>query len=363
MPSSPSKKKLPGFNTLLDRWKKADDGSAPFSVNSPKKNLSKVKKANQDTIKEYKKTFKKKNFKEKTPTRGMSVYQKPAQLKNVFGAKIQPDMKDFQPPQFVKTKEEIEFIQTSLQATFLFDDMNPKDLDAFVSAFEPTQVAKGVSIINQGEEGDYFYLIGDGEVSFHVDGVDVGNAQKGASFGELALLYSSPRAATVRSEAEPTRLYRVDQKTFRSLLQKQTKIMEAQKLNLLKAVDFLKDIGEFDMKRLGNAMAPILIDKGDSFVRKGAAGDAFYILQEGEVEVTNISVGTTKFEDCVLKPGDYFGERALITNEPRAANVSALTKGTAFSIDKQTFEKVLGKFSRLIMKAHDKRIMVRICCI
>ena len=238
--------------------------------------------------------------------------------------------------------------------------MNSNDLDAFIKAFEPTQADMGATIITQGEEGDFFYLIGDGEVSFHVDGNNVGSAKKGASFGELALLYSSPRAATVKSEADPTKLYRVDQQTFRSLLQKQTKIMEAQKLSLLRNIDFLEEINEFDLKRLGDAMAPILFEKGDVFVKKWAEGDAFYILQEGEVEVTNISVGATKFEDCTLKPGDYFGERALITNEPRAADVAAITKGTAFSIDKSTFEIVLGKFSRLIMKAQDKRIMVRI---
>ena len=56
--------------------------------------------------------------------------------------------------------------------------------------------------------------------------------------------------------------------------------------------------------------------------------------------------------------GDYFGERALITSEPRAANVIGVTKGTAFSIDRSTFEKVLGDFSKVIMRAQDRRKLV-----
>jgi cAMP-dependent protein kinase regulator len=357
---SESKSKKPQrFGSLLTRWKTADDGSNPFEVAPPGKNSSKIVKTNESAIKEYKKTFKSKNFKAKAPTRGMSVYNKPAQLQNVFGAKLQPELKGFEPPVFDKSESEVEFITGALKTTFVFDDMNTKDLKVFIDAFEPTQVKKGVQIIQQGDQADFFYLIGEGEVSFHVNGVDVGNAAKEASFGELALLYACPRAATVRSEADQTKLYRVDQKTFRSLLQKQTKIMEAQKLTLLGSVDFLKDINEFDMQRLGRAMAPNVFEKGDCLVKKGDKGDEFYIIQEGEMEVTDISVGSTTFDDIVLKAGDYFGERALATNEPRAANVSALTKGTAFSIDRNTFEKVLGKFSRLIMKAQDKRILVR----
>jgi cAMP-dependent protein kinase regulator len=216
-------------------------------------------------------------------------------------------MKDYEPPVFEKSEWEVDFIKGALKKTFLFDDMNPKELDSFIKAFEPTQVAKGVKIIEQGDPGDFFYLIGEGEVSFQVNGAGVGNAAKGASFGELAPLYACPRAATVCSEADPTKLYLVDQKTFRALLQKQTNIMEAQKLTLLGSVDFLKDINEFDMKRFGRAMAPSVFGKGDCLVKKGDEGDAFYIIQEGEMEVTNISVGSTNFDDITLKAGDYFG--------------------------------------------------------
>jgi len=345
------------FGSLLDRWKQADDGSSPFVVAGRKKPITNIVKTNETSIKEYKKTFKTKNFKAKSPTRGMSVYNKPAQLQNVFGAKVQPELKDFEPPVFEKSESEVEFIAGALKKTFLFDDMSKKELKVFTDAFEPTEVKKGDAIIEQGATADFFYLIVEGEVSFHINEADVGNASKGASFGELALLYACPRAATVISESDQTKLYRVDQKTFRSLLQKQTKIMEAQKLTLLGSVNFLKDINEFDMKRLGRAMAPNVFEKGDCLVKKGDEGDAFYIIQEGEMEVTDISVGSTKFEDITLKAGDYFGERALATNEPRAANVTALTKGTAFSIDRSTFERVLGKFSRLIMKAQDRRIL------
>lgn len=352
--------KPPRFNDLLQRWKKTDDkiSATPFAVAEPKKNKSKMAVQNGDAIREYKKTFKKKNFKEKKPTRGMSVYNKPAQLQNVFGANEEDLSEEYKPPHFEKSDEAVATVRESIGSNFFFDDMTPEDLSAFADAFEPYELSKGAKIIKQGEKADYFYIIGEGKVSFYIDGEKHSEAETGNSFGEIALLYKCPRAATVTADTEPTKLFRVDQKTFRSLLQKQTKILRAKKMKLLRSVDFLKEIDKIDMKRLGAAMVPKNFEPGDCLVKKGDEGDAFYIIKEGEVEVTDISVGSTTFDNVILKEGDYFGERALATKEPRAANVTAITKGTAFCIDRATFKKVLGKLSRVIMTAQDWRVMV-----
>ncbi len=350
------------FNSLLNRWKKADDTitAVPFALTEPTKVQNKILSKNEEAIREYKKTFHAKNFKFKTPTRGMSVYKKPAQLQNVFGAKVQ-DLSDYKSPKFDKSNDDINIIRETIGKNFFFDDMLPKHLSDFVDAFEPIELKKGITIIKQGEEADAFFVIGEGRVSFYVDGTKHSESAKGCCFGEIALLYSCPRAATVIADSNPTKLFRVDQKTFRSLLQKQSKILHAEKMGLLRSIDFLQDVDEIDLKRLGAAMVPKQFEPGDCIVKKGEDGDAFYVIKDGEVKVTDISVGSTKFDDVCLKSGDYFGERALVTKEPRAANVTASSKGTAFCIDQATFEKVLGKFARIIMKAQDRRILVRCC--
>jgi cAMP-dependent protein kinase regulator len=99
---------------------------------------------------------------------------------------------------------------------------------------------------------------------------------------------------------------------------------------------------------------PCLFYTVDYIVKKGEQGNFFYVLQEGRVRVTDIFVGNTHYENVTLEPGDYFGEGFLISTEPRAANVVASTEGVAFSIDRETFTKVLGDFSRLISKAQDR---------
>ena len=87
---------------------------------------------------------------------------------------------------------------------------------------EKEVVSKGKKIIQQGDVGDFFYVIEEGTVNFFVDGdVDpVGSCSNGESFGELALLYDAPRAATCIATTK-TILWKVDQQTFRILLARQ----------------------------------------------------------------------------------------------------------------------------------------------
>ena len=264
---------------------------------------------------------------------------------------------EFKPPVFAKEQCEEQLIRKALKKNFVFGDLDDDALDTFIDAFEGIEIPKRQKIIDQGDKGDYFYVIARGKVSFGINGVLVGTATEGTSFGELALLYTCPRAATVMASAE-TKLFRVDQKTFRHIMESKAKQMEELKLSLLHGISFLKDLVESDLKRLSSVMFPRIFDTGEYLIKKGDAGDAFYILYEGSVKVTKISIGNTSYEDVTLEPGDHFGEMSLVTSAVRAANVITLSKGTAFSIDRETFEKILGKFSRVILKAQDRRKLV-----
>jgi CRP-like cAMP-binding protein len=163
-----------------------------------------------------------------------------------------------------------------------------------------------------------------------------------------------PRAATVVA-LEPTALFRVDQQTFRFILRAQTQQSEQEKVSLLRNVDFLKDLNDADIEKMTRVMTPRVFRKDEVLVQKGERGDAWYVVAEGNVLVKDICVGSTVYEDQTLGPGEYFGERALITGEKRVANVVALNKGVAFSIDRDTFEKAVGKMSKLVLKAQDTR--------
>lgn len=68
-----------------------------------------------------------------------------------------------------------------------------------------------------GDEGDNFYVIDQGEVEIFVNGELVTTIGEGGSFGELALIYGTPRAATVRAKTD-VKLWGIDRDSYRRIL-------------------------------------------------------------------------------------------------------------------------------------------------
>jgi signal transduction histidine kinase len=82
-------------------------------------------------------------------------------------------------------------------------------------------------------------------------------------------------------------------------------------------------------------------EPGTVLCRENAVEDRFYMILEGEAEVTK-SINNNEVRLLkTLRPGDFFGEMALIHNAPRAANVIAKTALTALELDKAAFNRVL----------------------
>lgn len=344
--------------SLQDRIKlfSSSNASAPsWAINANKKRVVPQLPVTEERkkVEEDKSKWRHELRKQRQPNKSVV----PAKFQNVTAAPLKLD--NFVPPSFPKDAIDVETITNSIKSNFLFEHLSKADLETLVQAFEKVRVHMGEEVIKQGESGDYFYIIGKGQVQFLVNDKVVGSAGAGKSFGELALLYTSPRAATVIADSNPTYLYRVDQKSFRYIMQTKALETEGEKMNLLKSIDSLKDFDKVDLERLCDCMVLRKFKPNEYIVTKGEEGNAFYILKEGIVKVTDIEAGGNKFDDVTLRPGGYFGERALITSEPRAANVVGQTDGSCFVIDRQTFEKVLGKFGKIIAKAQDKVLLVR----
>lgn len=88
---------------------------------------------------------------------------------------------------------------------------------------------------------------------------------------------------------------------------------------------------------------------GDVLCRENALEDRFYMILEGEVEVTKVINNSEVRVLKLLSPGDFFGEMALIHNAPRAATVTARTALTTLELDKSGFQSVLHGSSSVAM--------------
>jgi len=270
---------------------------------------------------------------------------------NIYAAP-QDMLGNFVAPVFEKSDDDVEFLLDALADNFVFNTLDETELETLVNAFENHEVEKGETLIKQGETGGHFYILRTGQVAFVVDGNEVGRAVPGNSFGELALLYNAPRAATCVAVDGKAGLWRVDQMTFRKLLATHTIQNDNQTKDVLKKVPFLADLDDEFIHRIADALTTVYYDAGEKIFERGSEGSVFYVIREGKVEYEHRKRGVK-----VLGPGDYFGEQAIVKNEPRKADATATRDTIALALSREVFEKVLGPLQEVIARSNDRRLL------
>eukprot|EP00594_Rhizosolenia_setigera_P017084 CAMPEP_0178959008 /NCGR_PEP_ID=MMETSP0789-20121207/12000_1 /TAXON_ID=3005 /ORGANISM="Rhizosolenia setigera, Strain CCMP 1694" /LENGTH=787 /DNA_ID=CAMNT_0020641859 /DNA_START=498 /DNA_END=2861 /DNA_ORIENTATION=+ len=281
---------------------------------------------------------------------------RPQRNQNVFAQALDLTA-DYVTPHFPKSEDAIKFIDSSLADNFIFASLTSKERRLLIDAMMIETVQAGTIIIQQGDIGDYFYVVEGGHVSFSVDGNHVGACTRGASFGELALLYNCPRAATCVANTD-CHLWKVDQKTFRYMLANNTATQQKDINDVLRKVPFLSELDDRSLLKVSDALTTVQFPENERIINKGDVGEVFYIIREGTVKVHDIGFGDSQYVDQILGVGDWFGERALLTGDPRVANVTATSNCTTLCLSRDTFEKTLGPLQDLIDHAMKKRVLM-----
>ena len=91
-------------------------------------------------------------------------------------------------------------LSKAISKNVLFSHLDDGERSEIFDAMFCKEAEEEETIISQGDEGDNFYIIDVGSVDIYVNGSKVVTLTEGASFGELALIYGTPRAATVTPE-------------------------------------------------------------------------------------------------------------------------------------------------------------------
>ena len=112
------------------------------------------------------------------------------------------------------------------------------------------------------------------------------------------------------------------------------------RLALIRRVAFLDPLPEDARLDMARRLSAVRVPAGAAVFTQGQAGDAFYLIQSGEAEVTQMRNGT---EETLrrLGPGDYFGEIALLGRTARTATIKSLDTLHLLVLRKGDFERLL----------------------
>jgi cAMP-dependent protein kinase regulator len=250
----------------------------------------------------------------------------------------------------------MEHLRSVVIGNVLFQHLEEDELtDVLDAMFEVTPKA-GEEVIKQGDEGDNFYVIDTGVTEVIIDSGDgdpkvVSEIGKGGSFGELALIYGTPRAATIKAKTDCV-LWAIDRDSYRRILMGSTirkrKTYEA----FLEKVKIMETLDKWERLSVADALESANFKKGDVIIKQGDDGDDFFLIIEGECEVTIEKDGTPSVVNN-LGAADYFGEIALLQGDKRHATITATTDVRCAKLDRERFERVLGPCSELLKRNMD----------
>ncbi|CEF71393.1 cAMP-dependent protein kinase type I regulatory subunit [Strongyloides ratti] len=250
-----------------------------------------------------------------------------------------------------KDPETEKSLRAAMCKNVLFSHLDADEEKAIFDAMFPVEKKKGETIIEQGEEGDNFYVIDSGEVDVYVNNEFMISIKEGGSFGELALIYGTPRAATVVAKSETVKLFAIDRLTYRQILMGST--MRKRKLydEFLSKVQILADLDKWERANVADALERCDFEKGTHVVEQGQPGDEFYIIVEGEASVLQKRADDAPYETVGhLSSSDYFGEIALLLDRPRAATVVAESPLKCVKLDRARFERVMGPVREILKR-------------
>lgn len=270
-----------------------------------------------------------------------------------------------------------EMLVSMINQNVLFRHCKKEDKRAIVDAFDLVEFEAGQEVIRQGDQGDNFYVVESGRLDVYLGDLKVGSQlSEGTSFGELALMYNTPRAATIKS-ATACKLWFIDRMTFRTIVtyfssertKRYCKFLSAVNLKNLRpassgeaAEDEKTTLGQClskeQLEHLAGALEEEVFTNGEFIIRQGNVGDYFYILEEGEVDVHKTEDGKGELSDATrvgtLKhPGEYFGEKALLSEDTRKASCVAVNLVKCLTLAREDFVMMLGKLDDLMHGAKE----------
>eukprot|EP00968_Pinguiococcus_pyrenoidosus_P007218 scaffold480_cov257-Pinguiococcus_pyrenoidosus.AAC.6 len=231
------------------------------------------------------------------------------------------DVLDMEALAVPKTEEEKSRIRDAVRMNFLFKHLTDEQLEQVINVMAKVPVTAGTVIIRQNDKGDRFYIADSGVYEVRVASTPAeAQAAEGTpvhtymatdtshpGFGELALMYSHPRAASVVAQTTGL-LWALNRKVFRHVvLRRNRKAL----IKTMKSVDVLDTLTVQQLQRLCDIMKEETYTKGTKIVKQGQVGNCMYIMASGTAT-------------CQIKDG--FGRKKVrvVHSMPRAEDLRGI---------------------------------------
>ena len=242
----------------------------------------------------------------------------------------------------------IDAVSQAIESPQAFGDLlTPEQREFLLDRGVVRSVMPGEVLCEQGQQGDYIYIIVVGEVEVSkIEGnakVILAHLNQNEVFGEISALYQEPRVSSV-TVSKPSVLLEIHASSMNQIMhdnaELRSAIIERYKKRLttttLRALPALRLISDEQLADLVEKSSLLGIPANNTIVEEGEPGDAVYVIVFGEARVSH-KFNQAEINLSTLHPGNYFGEWSVLTGAPRAATVMAVTPVELVRIDRLAF--------------------------
>ncbi|MEQ8666602.1 MAG: cyclic nucleotide-binding domain-containing protein [Rhodospirillales bacterium] len=226
----------------------------------------------------------------------------------------------------------------------IFNEMNPLMLRESLLEGTVHRMSKGDIVFERNDYTNSVFVIFEGAVRVHVseNPEEYPVLEQGAFFGELGLISGRRRGATV-SAASDAILVEMPRRTMLKLRAavpalKDTMNREAVVRQL--QAHLLPNIDQNVVRELAQEAQVKKYAKGELLFAEGDDGDCMHLIMRGSVAIQK-DTGGREVTLSYLPPGNYVGEMALISGEPRGASARAVVECKTICLFKDSFEKIV----------------------
>jgi len=253
-----------------------------------------------------------------------------------------------------KTEEEASRINQILQKNVLFEHLDENQLKILQHAMFHVETNLDDIIIQQGDDGDNFYIIENGTVDVYIESNEdpsklVASYADGDSFGELAIMYNAPRAATCIAKSR-VKLWALDRSSFKVIMMKTSMTKRNKYKAFLEKIPILSQLTQVELLVMVDSLTEETFEDEAVICNEGESGDRFFIVKEGTAICSKVVGDNVSKEVARLSSGSYFGEIVLITSKQRQATVKASGALSCLSLDRKTFNRVMGPLQAILKR-------------
>ncbi|XP_072784735.1 cGMP-dependent protein kinase 2 isoform X4 [Taeniopygia guttata] len=247
-----------------------------------------------------------------------------------------------------KDSSEKKLITDALNRNQFLKRLEPHQTRDMVECMYERTFQQGSYVIRQGEPGNHIFVLKEGSLEVFQQNKLLSSIPVWTAFGELAILYNCTRTASVKAITN-VKTWALDREVFQNIMRVTAQTRQEQYRKFLRSVSLLKNLPEDKLTKIMDCLEVEYYDKGDYVIREGEEGNTFFIIAKGKVIVTQST--TDHSQPQVIKnlhKGDYFGEKALISDDTRSANVIADEYNVeCLVIDRETFNQTVGTYEEL----------------